>query len=48
LAGLPANWLGKFVLDKMSNEQFQNAVLAFVAVSGAVMLWQQRQFLFLL
>jgi uncharacterized protein len=48
LAGLPANWLGKMVLDKMSNEQFQHAVLGFVAVSGVVMLWQQRQFLFLL
>lgn len=41
-AALPANWLGRIVLDKMSAEQFQIAVLSFVGVSGLWMLWQQR------
>lgn len=41
-AALPANWLGRIVLEKMSAEQFQIAVLSFVGVSGVWMLWQQR------
>ena len=42
LAALPANWLGRIVLEKMSAEQFQVAVLSFVGFSGVWMLWQQR------
>jgi len=41
-AALPANWLGRIVLEKMSVEQFQIAVLSFVGLSGVWMLWQQR------
>lgn len=41
-AALPANWLGRIVLEKMSAEQFQIAVLSFVGFSGVWMLWQQR------
>ncbi|MBE9181100.1 sulfite exporter TauE/SafE family protein [Oculatella sp. LEGE 06141] len=45
LAAIPANWLGKRVLDKMSGDQFQQTVFAFVAVSGILMLWQQSSLL---
>lgn len=41
-AALPANWLGRKVLEKMSAEQFQKAVISFVGFSGVWMLWQQR------
>lgn len=44
-AAIPANWLGKRVLDRMSSAQFRQAVLTFVAVSGVVMLWEQRSLL---
>lgn len=44
LAALPANWLGRKVLEKMSAEQFQRAVVGFIGVSGAWMLWEQRTF----
>ena len=43
-AALPANWLGKKVLEKMSADQFQFAVVSFVGLSGVWMLWQQRAF----
>jgi uncharacterized membrane protein YfcA len=42
LAAIPANWLGKYVLRHMSREQFRQAILTFVAFSGAMMLWQNR------
>jgi uncharacterized protein len=42
LAGIPANWLGKLVLARMSQDQFRHAVVALLAVSGVVMIWQQR------
>ena len=45
LGAIPANWLGKMVLAKMSAEQFRQLVFAFVAVSGVAMIWQQRHFL---
>jgi len=43
-AALPANWLGRKVLERMSPAQFQRAVVGFVGVSGVWMLWQQRAF----
>lgn len=43
-AALPANWLGRKVLEKMSVEQFQRAVVGFIGLSGVWMLWQQRAF----
>ena len=45
LGAIPANWLGKLVLAKMSAQQFRQMVFAFVAVSGVAMIWQQRHFL---
>lgn len=41
-AALPANWLGRKVLEKMSPQQFQTAVIGFIGLSGIWMLWQQR------
>ncbi|MEO0768985.1 MAG: sulfite exporter TauE/SafE family protein, partial [Cyanobacteria bacterium J06649_4] len=45
-AALPANWLGRKALEKMSPAQFQKAVVGFVGLSGVWMLWQQRAFFF--
>ncbi|MEA5447786.1 sulfite exporter TauE/SafE family protein [Leptolyngbya sp. CCNP1308] len=45
LGAIPANWLGKIVLAKMSAQQFRQLVFAFVAISGVAMIWQQRHFL---
>lgn len=42
LAAMPANWLGRRVLERMSSAQFRQVVLTFVAMSGAFMLWEQR------
>jgi uncharacterized membrane protein YfcA len=46
-AAIPANWLGKLVLARMSSEQFRHVVFTFIGMSGAFMMWQQRQFLWL-
>ncbi|PSN13294.1 sulfite exporter TauE/SafE family protein [filamentous cyanobacterium CCP5] len=46
LGAIPANWLGKHVLARMSNHQFRQLAFTFVAVSGMFMLWQQRRLLF--
>ncbi|MGF1459711.1 MAG: sulfite exporter TauE/SafE family protein [Leptolyngbyaceae cyanobacterium] len=42
LGAVPANLLGKWVLEQISDDQFRQMVYAFVAVSGLVMLWEQR------
>ncbi len=42
LGAIPANWLGKIVLTKLSTQQFRQLVYAFVALSGLLMIWQQR------
>ncbi|MEM6838201.1 MAG: sulfite exporter TauE/SafE family protein [Cyanobacteria bacterium P01_C01_bin.120] len=42
LGAVPANLIGKWVLERVSNDQFRQMVYAFVAVSGVVMLWEQR------
>ncbi|MDA0265366.1 MAG: sulfite exporter TauE/SafE family protein [Cyanobacteria bacterium] len=42
MAAIPANWLGKQVLQRMTSEQFRQMVFALVAVSGCLMLWEQR------
>lgn len=45
MAAIPANWLGKQVLQRMTSEQFRQMVFALVAVSGCLMLWEQRTWL---
>ncbi|MEM9907222.1 MAG: sulfite exporter TauE/SafE family protein, partial [Cyanobacteria bacterium P01_D01_bin.44] len=45
LAGVPANWLGKLVLRRISEDRFRSMVFGFVALSGIVMLWEQRSVL---
>lgn len=42
LGAVPANLLGKWVLERMTNDQFRQVVYAFVAVSGVLMIWEQR------
>ncbi|MBD2427158.1 sulfite exporter TauE/SafE family protein [Phormidium sp. FACHB-1136] len=45
LGAIPANWLGKIVLAKLSADQFRQLVYTFVAFSGLLMIWQQRSLL---
>jgi uncharacterized membrane protein YfcA len=42
IGAIPANWLGKIVLTKLSTQQFRQLVYTFVAFSGLLMIWQQR------
>ena len=42
---VPANWLGKWVLERITNDQFRQMVFAFVAISGVLMIWEQRSWL---
>ncbi|MEA5479711.1 sulfite exporter TauE/SafE family protein [Pseudanabaena galeata UHCC 0370] len=42
LAAIPANLIGKYLLSRMSPQQFRQVVLAFMAIGGSWMLWQQR------
>ncbi|ERN41143.1 putative permease [Rubidibacter lacunae KORDI 51-2] len=45
VGALPGNWLGRRVLDSMGEQRFRQVVMAFVAISGALLLWDQRQVL---
>jgi uncharacterized protein len=42
LGAIPANWLGKQALARLSAEQFRQLVFTFMAFSGLFMIWQQR------
>ena len=42
LSAIPANLIGKALLKRMSHNQFRQIVLAFMAIGGAWMIWQQR------
>lgn len=42
LGAIPANWLGKLVLARLSVQQFRQLIFVFVALSGLLMIWQQR------
>lgn len=44
IAAIPANWLGQLALQKISDEQFRQFVIAVVTVSGLLILWEQRDF----
>ncbi|OIP73509.1 MAG: permease [Oscillatoriales cyanobacterium CG2_30_44_21] len=41
-AAIPANLVGKYLLSRMSPQQFRQIVLAFMAIGGVWMLWGQR------
>ncbi len=45
LAAAPGNFLGRYVLRSMSNQQFRQLALATMAITGVLMLWQQRELL---
>ncbi|MGB5969165.1 MAG: sulfite exporter TauE/SafE family protein [Spirulinaceae cyanobacterium] len=47
IAAFPGNWLGRIALQKVSENRFKQLVIVFIAFSGMLMLWQQRQFLLL-
>ncbi len=40
---MSANWLGKRLLAGMSDRRFRQLVIAVMAVSGAIMIWGQRE-----
>ena len=42
LAAIPANLVGKYILSRMSSDQFREIVLAFMGVGGLWMLWGQK------
>lgn len=44
LAVIPGNFFGQFVLKKMSIQQFNQFVVIVMIISGAAMMWQQREF----
>ena len=44
IAAAPANWLGQMALQKISDEQFRQFVIALVSISGILILWEQRDF----
>lgn len=44
IAAVPGNWLGQLALQKISDEQFRQLVIALVTVSGLLILWDQRDF----
>ncbi len=44
LAAAPGNWLGQRALQKISDEQFRQFVIALVTISGLLILWEQRDF----
>ncbi|NCQ98596.1 MAG: sulfite exporter TauE/SafE family protein [Microcystis aeruginosa L211-101] len=46
LAAWPGNWLGQKVLEKMSPQQFKQAVMLFVSMSGLLMIWRERGIVF--
>ena len=44
IAAVPGNWLGQMALQKISEEQFRQLVIALVTISGCLILWDQRDF----
>ena len=44
LAAAPGNWLGQQALQKISDQQFRQFVIALVTISGLLILWDQRDF----
>jgi uncharacterized protein len=45
VGAIPANFLGKYILNKINAQQFRLIVLATMAISGVWMLWGQRDLL---
>ena len=45
LAAFPGNWLGKKVLSQMTPQSFRRIVIAFVGISGILLIWENRNFL---
>lgn len=41
LSAIPANWVGQYFLKKINEKQFRQLVLATMAVSGALMIWNE-------
>lgn len=45
IGAFPGNWLGQKVLDQMEEKQFRQIAIAFVFLSGIMLVWNQRQVL---
>ncbi len=46
LAAFPGNWLGRWALQKISEQRFRQLLSAFVALTGILIMWEQRDLLF--
>lgn len=44
MAAIIGNWMGNFVLRRMSDKQFRQGVMGFVFFGGLLMLWQNLSF----
>lgn len=45
LTAIPGNWLGQKILKKINDQEFRQLVFVMMAITGLLMLWQQRQLL---
>ncbi|AFY73152.1 putative permease [Synechococcus sp. PCC 7502] len=45
LAAIPANFVGKYLLERISSQLFRQFVLTSMIISGLYMFWEQRGFL---
>jgi hypothetical protein len=45
VASIAANWIGKKLLHEMESKTFRRIVIVMMAISGIVMIWQQRELL---
>ncbi|WP_284735695.1 hypothetical protein [Dongia deserti] len=43
VGALMSNWLAKRLISRMSEHNFRAVVVGFMALSGAVMTWRQRE-----
>jgi len=45
LAAFPGNWVGRQALSKITQKDFRRIVIAFVGLSGILLIWENRSFL---
>ena len=43
IGAFPGNWLGQKVLENIEDKQFRQIAIAFVLISGIMLVWDQRQ-----
>ena len=45
IAAIVASWVGKSMLSRMDGKRFRQIVIAVMVITGALMLWQERELL---